>query len=282
MSAIRLGLIGDNIAPSQAPRLHRLAGRLAGLDVTYDLLVPRALGLDFDATFAHAAAAGYRGVNVTLPYKERAVAKVRVDDPLTRAIGAVNTVLFEPDGPAGHNTDYSGFVAACRQAFGGRPPEPVCLIGAGGVGKAVAFGLLALEVEDIRIAERDLPKAAALADALRAARPGLRVRVTDDVARAADGARGLVNGTPVGMVGYGGTPLPKPLMAGAAWAFDAVYTPLDTQFLADAAATGLTVVSGYELFFYQGVDAFRLFSGREADQGRLRAALLAGHDVPVR
>jgi shikimate dehydrogenase len=281
MVALRLGLIGDNIAASQAPRLHRLAGRLTGVHVTYELLIPHRLGLDFDATFARCAAGGYRGINVTLPYKERVVAKVRIDDPLTRAIGAVNTVLFEPGGPTGHNTDYSGFVAGYRHVRGDRPPGPVCMIGAGGVGKAVAFGLIALRLEDIRLVERDLPKAEALAQALRAARPGLRVTVTDDVARAADGAAGLVNCTPVGMVGYGGTPLPKPLMAGAGWAFDAVYTPLDTPFLTDAADRGLTVVSGYELFFHQGVDAFRLFSGRAVDEAALRAALLAADAAPM-
>ena len=94
MTDIVLGLIGDNIAASQAPRLHRLAGELAGADVRYDRLIPRELGKDFDEVFEGCAASGYRGVNVTYPYKERAAAKVRIDDPLVRAIGAVNTVIF--------------------------------------------------------------------------------------------------------------------------------------------------------------------------------------------
>ena len=67
-------------------------------------------------------------------------------------------------------------------------------------------------------------------------------------------------------------------MAGAEWAFDAVYTPYtpaETQFLSDAAAEGLAVVSGFELFFHQGVDAWALFSGRPIDPAALRAALAA-------
>lgn len=270
---LQLGLIGDNIARSKAPLLHRLAGKLTGLRVAYDRLVPRELGREFDRVFDDCAAGGYRGINVTYPYKERAAARVRVDDPLVRGIGAVNTVVFEPGGPRGFNTDYSGFIAAYRRVRGDAAPGPVCMIGAGGVGKAVGFGLVALGLEELRLVERDLPKAEALADSLRAARPGLAVAVTAEAAEGARGAAGLINCTPVGMVGYEGTPLPRPAMAGAEWAFDAVYTPVDTQFLQDAEAGGLAVISGYELFFYQGVDAWDIFAGRPLDQDALRRAL---------
>jgi len=278
MERHKLGLIGDNIARSRAPRLHCLAGKLCGFEVTYDRLIPRELGLDFDAVFARCSREGFRGINVTYPYKEKAAARVTIEDPLVRAIGAVNTVIFEPEGPKGFNTDYSGFIAAYRAAFGNTAPGPVCMVGAGGVGKAIAFGLVELGVEDLRLVERDLAKAEALAEALRSARPGLRVAVTESVGAAALGAHGLINSTPVGMVGYEGTPLAKDLMRGTDWAFDAVYTPVDTQFLRDAETMGLKVLSGYELFFHQGVDAFRLFCGRDVDQASLRAKLLREAD----
>jgi shikimate dehydrogenase len=80
------------------------------------------------------------------------------------------------------------------------------------------------------------------------------------------------------MVGYGGTPLPAEAMAGAEWAFDAVYTPVDTQFLTDAAAAGLAVISGYELFFFQGVHAWAHFAGLPLDEGALRKALIDNED----
>ena len=147
------------------------------------------------------------------------------------------------------------------------------MIGAGGVGKAVAFGLIELGLEELALVERDLPKAEALAAALTAAAPGLAVAVTGDVAGGTDGAVGLINCTPVGMVGYDGTPVPRALMRDAEWAFDAVYTPVDTQFLRDAAAEGLKVMSGYELYFYQGLHAFEIFHGQPIDEGLLRAAL---------
>ncbi|MDU8913496.1 shikimate dehydrogenase family protein [Aestuariicoccus sp. MJ-SS9] len=270
---LHLGLIGDNIAASRAPLLHRLAGAQNGLTVQYDRLVPRDLGQEFDTVFADCARGGYAGINVTYPYKERAAAKVTIADPLVRAIGAVNTVLFPPEGPQGHNTDYTGFIAAYRAVRGDEAPGTVCLIGTGGVGRALAFGLVALGAEELRLVDRDTAKAEALATDLRAASPGTPVIVKTDAARAATGATGLLNGTPLGMVGHGGTPLPAAAMTGAQWAFDAVYTPVDTQFLQDAEAAGLTILSGYELFFHQGVHAWALFSGAPLDEAALRAAL---------
>jgi shikimate dehydrogenase len=273
--SIRLGLIGDNIALSQAPRLHEVAGQLTAQTVTYDRLVPRELGETFDEVFDHCARRGYRGVNITYPYKERVVSRVEIKDELVRAIGAVNTVVFESGRALGFNTDHSGFGAAYRGARGAVPPGSTCLVGAGGVGRAIAFGLAALGASDVRIADQDLVKAEALEAALHAVWPGLKTKVSTgaNAAVLAHGVEGVVNGTPVGMVGHAGTPLPRAAMAGARWAFDAVYTPIDTVFLRDAAAEGLKVITGYELFIGQGVDAWKIFTGTAIDSRRLRAAL---------
>ena len=81
---VKLGLIGDNIARSQSPRLHELAGQLMGRPVTYDRLVPPALGLDFDAVFDRAMADGYRGLNITYPYKERVVPRLQLTSRRSR------------------------------------------------------------------------------------------------------------------------------------------------------------------------------------------------------
>jgi shikimate dehydrogenase len=273
---LRLGLIGDNIAQSQAPLLHRLAGRQSGVDVTYDRLVPPALNLTLDQVFARCQAQGYRGINVTYPYKERIVPALRIDDPLVRAIGAVNTVIFGVDGPLGHNTDYSGFVAGYGAVRGAVKTGPVLMIGTGGAGRAVAFGLLALGTKDLRLVDLDAAKAKALADDLHRAAPDMTVTLWNDPEAAAHGAAGLINCTPVGMVGYGGTPLPARAMVGSEWAFDAVYTPTDTSFLTDAATHGLAIISGWELFFYQGVHAWAFFAGLPLDETQLRHDLLQG------
>lgn len=272
---LRLGLIGDNIAASRSPRLHRLAGLQNHRAVTYDRLVPREIGQPFETILRGCAAQGYRGVNVTYPYKERAAAQVQIDDPLVRAIGSVNTVVFTPQGARGYSTDYTGFVAAYRRVRGEAGPGVALMIGTGGVGRAVAFGLLALGAAALHLVDRDRAKADGLAASLRAAAPGVRVRVFDTVVEAAAGADGIINCTPVGMIGHPGSPVEAARLAGAGWAFDAVYTPVDTLFLRDAEAAGLAIISGWELFFFQGAHAWQLFSGLPLDEAALRRDLLA-------
>lgn len=270
--ALRLGLIGDNIRASRSPLLHRIAGEMLGIPTRYDRLIPAELGQDFDAVFADCATMR-RGINVTYPYKEVAARKVTVDDPLVRAIGAVNTVLFEPDGAKGHNTDFSGFKAAYCRVRGRAAPGRALMIGTGGVGRAVAFALAGLGAAELRLVDRDRSKAQVLADELRAAAPRMSVTVAADPGAAAAGAHGVINCTPLGMDGYPGTPLPRDAMRGASWAFDAVYTPEDTQFLGDAAAQGAQIISGWELYFYQGLHASHLFTGRSVDEAALRHRL---------
>lgn len=278
---IRLGLIGDNIASSQSPRLHEIAGRLSGLKVTYERLVPPRRGQTFEEVFDACIADGFTGINVTYPYKERVVARLTVPDPAIAAVGACNTVLFASNPPRGFNTDFTGFVAAFRNSFGaGTQPGRVAMIGAGGVGKAVAFGLAQLGCRQIRLFDRDQARADGLAQSVRKAAEGLTVDVCASAEEATDAADGLINCTPVGMVGYPGSAVPDGALKTARWAFDAVYTPVDTQFLVAARSDGLAIMSGYELFFYQGVDAFRLFTGEEVDQQALRRQLKDSEGAP--
>lgn len=275
MATILLGLIGDNIQRSQSPLLHRLAGDLCRIDVSYEPLIPTDLGLDFDAVFDRCRDAGYRGINITYPYKERVFARLEIEDPAVRALGACNLAVFGKGRPAGGNTDYSGFKSAFTETFGQVSPGVVAISGAGGVGKAIGFALADLGAPEIRLFDRDHAKAMALRDSLANIAPHLKVHVAASIKEAAENADGLVNATPLGMTGYPGTAIPRHAIARQNWAFDAVYTPVATTFLRDATAAGLATMSGYELFFHQGVDAFRIFTGREVDQEALRTALTA-------
>jgi shikimate dehydrogenase len=265
----KLGLIGDNIRASQSPRLHKLAGQQSQSDVSYDLLIPKEQGLGFDVVFERCVAQNYRGLNITYPYKERVIGKLHIEDPAVRAIGAVNTVVFSDQGPLGFNTDFTGFVSAYRDTRKDKPVGCVGMIGTGGVGRAVAFGLATLGAQELRLVDQHQDKAEALADDVKKAYPSVVVKVVSTL----EGCDGLVNCTPVGMVGYAGTPVPREHMCGATWAFDAVYTPVETEFIQIATAEGLDILSGYELFFWQGVDAWKIFSGLSVDISALRTAL---------
>ncbi len=112
-----------------------------------------------------------------------------------------------------------------------------------------------------------------MADALRALGSETVIEISTDAGEAANGADGLINCTPLGMVGIGGTALPAAAMQGASWAFDAVYTPVDTPFLQDAVNANLPVISGYELFFGQGLDAWDIFTGVDVNPSELRGAI---------
>ncbi|MGF1620001.1 MAG: hypothetical protein ACFCUR_05250 [Rhodomicrobiaceae bacterium] len=102
----------------------------------------------------------------------------------------------------------------------------------------------------------------------------IEVSIAETIEQAVTGADGLVNCTPLGMIGQPGTAIPKRLLGSQRWAFDAVYTFVETEFLADVRSCGLAIMSGYELFFYQGLDAFRLFTGRSVDRPELRKCLI--------
>lgn len=257
---IRLGLIGDNIRASRAPALHRFGAGMTGLDLTYDLLIPAEQGLEFDALFERCRDSGMTGLNITLPYKERVVPKLIIEDPDIARIMACNTVLFTPDGPKGYNTDFTAFVAAFRNQFGEENPGKVVMYGAGGVGKAVAFALKRLKAKEIVFIDPDASKAQVLVDAINASKKGKSYARIGSLADLQD-ADGVVNCTPLGMVGYGGCVVPEDSFPACRWAFDAVYTPVDTSFSKLAKAAGATFISGYELYYHQGVDAFEIFTG---------------------
>jgi shikimate dehydrogenase len=270
---LKLGLIGDNIAASRAPDLHRIAGRLNNMDVQYDRLIPKELNQTFDQIFENCRDNGYQALNITYPYKEHVVSQVAINDPMVRAIAAVNTVVFDGTLSKAYNTDYTGFIAAYEQVRASAAPGVCCLVGTGGVGRALAFGLVKLGADEIRLFDRDNAKAQQLAYDLNALDPQTVVTAADDLDVATANCDGLLNGTPLGMVGYPGSAFEPKAIANAAWVFDAVYTPIETMFLQSAKAKGAQIISGYELFFFQGVHAWHHFTGLDVNTQKLRAAL---------
>ena len=270
---IKLGLIGDNIAASSSPVLHETAARKAKVDLSYKRLVPADEGLPFDQLFQSCKKNRYRGLNITYPYKEKAMSYVTQCDPIIREIGAVNTVCFEGEEVAGYNTDYTGFMAGYQTAFKSMPTGKSALIGCGGVGRAMAFGLLTFKAPSIHLFDRDMGKAQALKADLERNSDETEIIVFDTPEEAAKDCEGILNATPVGMVGYGGRPVELAAASKARWVFDAVYTPLDTEFLQQAKSLGLSIMTGWELFFWQGVQAFSIFTGAPLNRTHLRDEL---------
>ena len=253
------GLIGAPIAQSAAPAMHEQAAKALGARCHYQLIeVAGADPAELRALLDGVRRLGFAGVNVTFPYKEAVVPLLDEMSPGASAIGAVNTVVVRDGRLIGHNTDTTGFERAIGDLVAGSNHGPVALIGAGGVGKAIAFALANLGVVEISIFDADRVKAERLAMQLRGR---MEARVADDVANALQSAAGVVNGTPVGMLPDRGMAVPEALLHRDLWVADAVYTPLWTPLLTAARARGAKVMTGRELAIYQAADAFELFTG---------------------
>lgn len=252
------GLIGAPIAHSASPAMHERAAEALGLRGHYQLIeVAGADAAGLAMMLEGVRRLGFAGVNVTYPYKEAVVPLLDALAPGAASMGAVNTVVVRDGRLTGHNTDTTGFARAVTPLLA-PSANAVALIGAGGVGKAIAFALASLAVIDIRIFDSEPARAEKLA-ALLAPRGGARVAAS--VEEALDGATGLVNGTPVGMLPNRDTPVPAALLRADLWVADAVYSPLITPLLAAAREKDARIMTGRELAIYQAADAFELFTG---------------------
>ena len=253
------GLIGAPIAHSASPALHQQAADALGVRCHYQLIEVAGAGRDeLKLLLEGVRRLGFAGVNVTFPYKEAVVDLLDELSPGAALIGAVNTVVVRNGRLTGYNTDTTGFARAVTPLVTASSHGAVAVIGAGGVGKAIAFALAGLGVSELRIFDTDHAKAAHLAARLEG---HVKTNVTHNVEDALRGVAGVVNGSPVGMLPNRGTPVPDALLHRGVWVADAVYTPLWTPLLTAARAKGATVMTGRELAIYQAADAFELFTG---------------------
>jgi shikimate dehydrogenase len=274
-----VGLIGANIQGSLSPALQEDACAAAGIVGHYHLMdLDRLPGRRLDNLLTAARMAGFAGLNITYPCKEAVIGLLDEVTPEARAIGAVNTVTFDRDGRAtGHNTDRIGFRRSFEETFGRAAIEgrTALLVGAGGAGRAVAFALLDLGAECLQVYDQDGARAAGLVANLtgRGERPCARVAVDPRAALAQ--AAGVVNATPVGMLGFPGNPVPMDAVMACHWVADVIYTPLESELLRAARAKDAAVLNGGGMCIHQAVEAFRLWTGLVPDLARMRRTFLA-------
>jgi shikimate dehydrogenase len=282
-SRVLVGLIGANITKSLSPWLHEDALAAAGLSGHYHLMdVDRLKGRTLESLIDGVRTTGFAGVNVTYPFKQ---AVIPLLDELTaeaRQIGAVNTVAFSPSGRTlGDNTDRSGFRQSFLETLGKSciSGRPVVLVGAGGAGRAVAFALLDLGASRVDVFDADTKKSSALAHDLIAHVGASCARAIPDLAPAAREAAGIVNATPVGMLGIPGNPVPPAVIESRHVVADVIYTPIETELIKVARDKGCRVLTGDGMCVHQAADAFVRFTGLKPNLQRMhqtfRRALLA-------
>src|SRR2546429_6218630 len=147
-----LGLIGSPIKSSAAPAMHEAAAEALGLRAQYRLIdIPGADESVLRAMLEGVRLLGFSGVNVTFPYKQAIIPLLDALAPGAAAIGTANTVVVRDGKLTGHNTDATGFASAFRAVLGSPGEAPVALIGAGGVGRAIAFAMTEIGARSIRL-----------------------------------------------------------------------------------------------------------------------------------
>jgi shikimate dehydrogenase len=271
MTAPHAHVIGDPIAQSKSPLIHGFWLDALGIDARYAAVHVTAQALPGYITAARDDPA-WRGCNVTMPHKQ-AVMEL-VDDPgdVRGSIGAMNTVLRQPDGVLiGTNTDAAGFVAPIANFD--LTGQHVTVVGAGGAARAVLWALARLGVERVTVMNRSPLKAAGLLS-----RFGLMGDVVPLDTPLAPTTALLVNASALGMTGQPKlhvdlSPLPEDALV-----YDLVYSPLETGLLGQARARDLETVDGLEMLIAQAALAFELFFGvapprdRDADLRNLLTA----------
>jgi 3-dehydroquinate dehydratase/shikimate dehydrogenase len=245
------GVAGDPISHSLSPIMMNAAFRRETVNAVY-------LGLhakNLKDLLACVNDIPIRGISVTMPFKEEIVTYLSNSDPLTRQIGACNTVVRSQDGKLyGFNTDVAGIVGPLEERMN-LNGKRVLVIGAGGAARAAVFGLRGRDAE-VFLVNRTPERAQALARQAKAK----YVKRADLAKQNFDV---IINATPLGMGGSRQLPLEEKEL-NAQYVFDLVYTPAETKFLKLAKSKGLQVIPGLEMFVQQGARQFEIWTGKPA------------------
>lgn len=270
------GIMGWPVSHSRSPALHNFWLDEHGIDGAY---VP--LPVDparLETALRGLPALGFRGCNLTIPHKQKAMAIVDRVDPVARRIGAVNTIIVAADGTLeACNTDSYGFRENLRDYAPDWDPAacPAVVLGAGGAARAIVASLIEGGAAEIRLVNRTLARAEQIAAEL--AMPSTRItthgwNVRDEVLT---DAGLLVNTTSLGMTGESGLEIDLSRLPQPAVVVDIVYVPLDTALLVEARRRGHRTVDGLGMLLHQGRPGFEAWFGTTVQVTReLRAAVL--------
>jgi shikimate dehydrogenase len=262
---IYLGVCGWPVAHSRSPAMHNAALRATGLDGWEYLALPLPPPL-FTETVRALPAAGFRGVNVTIPHKQAALALADNASPAARAIGAANTLTFEADGAvAADNTDAPGLLEALRDRNVEVAGRSALVLGAGGAARAAVWALVGAGAR-VEVWNRTPARAAALAHELGAGH-----------AKLPGAAEIVVNATSLGLDHnidlFKAIPLKADTFEAGSCVIDLVYGSGETRFLEAARSRGARVIDGLEILVAQGVASFERWTGKMAPRQAMRGAV---------
>lgn len=265
------GVVADPVAHSHSPLIHNRAMQAAGVNGRY---LPFRVAKDDLHNFIDACPAfGIRGISITIPHKETALRYCTQAEASSSGIGAINTMIFDEDDRLGYNTDYRAAMdciidtyKTSSQSAHGMQGLRVLILGAGGVSRAIAWGLKQRGAE-VTIANRTYERAAILANELSA-----RSVHWDD--RHGVSPQLLVNCTAVGMhPNVDSTPYEQVALNQFMVVFDTVYNPENTLLVKQAREARARVITGVDMFVRQAAYQYKLFTGRDASTSHMRSAI---------
>ena len=237
------GLIGEHLGHSFSKNIH---GMLSA--DPYDLVELERVALE-----PFLKAADFKGINVTIPYKEAVMPFLDSISKPAMAIGAVNTIVNRDGRLFGYNTDYGGLMEMARNSgieFRGRS---VLILGAGGAAKTAASVASDLGASTVTMSSRHPgPGQLSLETLARKEYPGIHI---------------IINATPVGMYPRNdGRVAPLELFPDLQGVLDCVYNPLRTNLVLDALERGIPAVGGLSMLVYQACLARELFTGETVER----------------
>jgi shikimate dehydrogenase len=266
-------VIGWPIAHSRSPLIHNYWLHTLGIEGSYSKEAVETSNVE--AFLRSLASNGFAGCNVTVPHKEAAFQLAGVKEASAEAVGAANTLWLDNGKLVAANTDTYGFMshlAACAPDWQGGT-GPVCILGAGGAARAIAYGFLQAGANDVRIFNRSQGRAR---DLVAYFGSGVSAHAWEERHQHARESVVLVNTTSVGMKGEGSLGIDATKLQPRCVVADIVYVPLATDLLRDARAAGLRTVDGLGMLLHQAVPGFeRWFGTRPAVTPELYSLIAA-------
>ncbi|MDO4292893.1 MAG: shikimate dehydrogenase [Eubacteriales bacterium] len=262
------GLIGNPVEHTLSPLIHNTLAAACGCDLAYlpFLVEKERVGEAVRGAYA----LNVLGLNVTVPYKQAVIPFLQSIDKAAEDVESVNTLVRVPGGYRGYNTDMSGLYRAMREDGARIEEEHVALLGAGGVGRAVAYLCAARGAASLTILNRSPEKAQALAEEIRDKTGHRRVyaRPLSEAGSLPEKRYLAIQATSVGLYPDCGraaveeTAFYEKIHTG----YDLIYRPERTKFMRLVQEQGGQAFNGLKMLLYQGVEAFELWNGVQINQ----------------
>lgn len=267
------GLIGYPVQHSLSPAMHNAAFKYLNINAEYRLFEVKPDELnDFLNSLS---SRNIRGLNVTIPYKEKVLDFVKLDEGsfYLRQIKAVNTIVLKDDVWMGFNTDIPGFQKDIKEKIA-ITDKRVAILGAGGAARAAAFVIAKLGAKDIFIYDIDKTKSFGLTELIKDLFPGLDIRSVDSIEQLNIKEKDLlINATPVGLKETDHCLIKLDMLHKNLFVYDLIYNPVETKLLSLAKEAGAQTSNGLFMLLYQGMLSFEIWTGQKAPKEVMWQAL---------